>query len=1382
MSFAVQQTPQRPLPGAYIATPAQSRQQQPSNVQPLTFTNTTSAVQNNAQQNPYSAPAQQSRALQSSNAIETLKPIERGARTINQALVEETRYPELDSYVGRLYPQPSQACTANPPKEGISSDYEISSDGPWQPFQKTKVYDIPERIFDQYNRAQVSTIMGLFAEINHAWITIDNALYLWDYTLPNPDLIGFEDQPNSITAVKLVIPRAGVFVPAITHLLVVATTLEMFLVGIACQTTQTGSRTVALYQTKMHISIRGLDINVIEGSAKTGRIFFSGRGDNDVYELTYQQEEKWFKNRCGKTNQTTNAIVALTPAIPFTQKAPHEHVVQLVVDDSRNLLYTLSSRSNIRTFHLQPPNTLVCVINRNRNDIFGNVHHMVSRTDLVGPKASIVSISPISSREASKLHLMATTSTGCRLFLSATASYSWSAGNSSSPPTSMQVQHVKFPPSQNPQSPRPQQQQSNQITNYQGGPGIDTQSRSLDRTRTAHRYPPGYFLCFVPGNQQGTTDLIFLSTPDTGRIAQEQDPSQRTLYREIGAYLDLGSRVEDLGLVSAPFAAAPSPAGFGNELAVQYDVSSTEIAILTNTGIHTIRRRRLVDILAAMIRQGGGGQGIEAEIRKFILYYGRGEAAATALAVACGQGQDVTSDSRLANITDPEILERARKMFIEHGGKPILNENSIVDQAVPAIDTVRPSPRHEGLALYISRLVRSIWKAPLIYECITPTGGLSVVPAVSLQKLQNIQRDLTQLHEFLNSNKSFIEGLAGPEALTRVSTKQEEVALQAEHRALHSLVVLISDIIEGISFVLVLFDERTHEIVLSLADTIRQQVRQLTYEGLFATTNGKELAKELVKAIVNRNIANGSNVDTIAEALRRRCGSFCSADDVVIFKAQEQLKRASEAGSASEYGRNLLNESLRLFQQVAASLSTDQLQWAVNQFVSMQFYAGAIQLALSVAKESDRGNRALTWITDGRPEKDPREAIFNGRKQCYDLVHQIISAVDQNSSQAPETIDGQYTLAAKRRSEAYSVIDNSDDEVFQTDLYDWYLAQGWSDRLLEVQSPYVITYLRRKSADDVAHADLLWRYYAQSDKFHDAASVQLQLAKSGFDLFLEKRIEYLGRAKANASVFTSGVGRQPRQLLLHEVSDLLDVANIQDDLLQRLKADSRISPERRPEVLKGLNGQILSLTELYNGYADQASYFDLCILIYQASSYENETDIKATWQNLLESTHKETVNLESPLPYEAVIEKVRTLGNRLNLSETTFPIPFLVAMLEKYAYEYQRGIGPSTWIIDLFLDLNIAYESILPVLEQMLHNDEAPFRGKNRHYIADDLLYLIQRWFQNTERAGGRILGGESNSRAVSDVLGELQGVLRDEGRVEECRVLRRSIEQILLP
>ena len=809
-------------------------------------------------------------------------------------------------------------------------------------------------------------MMGLFADFNHAWVSIDNALYVWDYTNPNPELLGFEEQTSTITAVRMVVPRPGVFVPQVNRLLVVATTTEMHLVGVSAQPEKTGGHSLSLYSTHMSLSVKGIDVNFIEGSAATGRVFFAGRGSDDVYEATYQQEERWFRSRCTKINHTTAGIAAFAPAFPFGTRPQQEYITQIAVDDTRQLMYTLSSYSTIRTFHMQSNLGLSLVISKPLSQTLSNIGHMTSQSDLISSKMTIVSINPISSQEASKLHLMATTSTGCRVFMSATSSYGWSITDSSNAPSSMQVQHVKFPP------PDPQlgtRQGSPRNGNRLGAQGVNTSSKALNPTRSAVRYPPGYFFCLVPQEPRGIIDRLFVSGPDSGRIGRPQDPLRLSQYSELGVWIGLSSHAEDIGLASAPFSAASSPTGFGNELAVQYDKVASEVAILTNTGIQMLRRKRLVDMFATAIKLGGGDEGLEVQVKKFIRQYGRGETASIALAVACGQGFDGTQDQRGAGIADPEILEYARKAFIEFGGKPQFNENSVVDQSLPTIDLVRPSPRHEGLSLYVARLVRSIWKAPIAEERHSASGGLTVSPAVGLAKLHDIQQDLSRVNEFLETNKSFIDGLAGPDALGRASTKQEEVSLQAEHRALHSIQVLIRDIIEGLSFVLVLFDEKIEEIILTLTNETRQQLRGLTYEGLFTTVKGKELAKELVKAIVNRNIANGSNVETVAEALRRRCGSFCSADDVVIFKAQEQLKKASEVGSQSEFARNLLNESLRLFKQVTASLSMEQLQWAVQQFLHMHFFAGAIELALDVAHEADRGNRALSWIQDGRPEQ-----------------------------------------------------------------------------------------------------------------------------------------------------------------------------------------------------------------------------------------------------------------------------------------------------------------------------------------------------------------------------------------------------------------------------
>ncbi|KAE8347075.1 hypothetical protein BDV24DRAFT_158066 [Aspergillus arachidicola] len=1352
-------TPQRPLPGAFFQTPG------PNNVPSAPAFSPKPAPAPAEQPSPASLPKLPPAASKSKS--QTLSTEERAARTVNDTLTQEARYPDLDSYLS----------------QGFSSDYDIPASPSWAPFQKVKMYNIPDQIFDQYNRAQVSTSMGLFAELNHAWVAIDNALYIWDYTHPNPQLVGFEDQPNSINAVKLAKPRPGVFLPSITHLLVVATTADVILLGMGCETTATGARQVTLYQTGMSTSIRGLDIHVIASSDATGRIFFGGSSDNDVYELTYQQEEKWFQGRCSKVNHTSSRLGALTPSLSFSSFTHKlfENVEQMEVDDSRRLLYTLSSSSTIRVFHMKPDGTLALAITKPAMDIYANIGHIIASNETLNPKVPIVSISPIPAAEASRYHLMATTATGYRIYLSATGSYSWSPSpNGTNAPTSMQAHHVKTPPfdggSASPMGPAFQGQGRFQ-------PSVaKVPIHSLDPTRFTVRYPPGYFFCFTCKDPTQKTDTLFVSSPDSGRVARSQENVIPGNASETAIWLSLGSRAEDVGLCSPSTAASATPGGFGNELAVQFDNPAAEIAILTNTGIHIIRRRRLVDMFAALVRGGGDGdEGLEGEVKNFIRTYGRSETLATALAVACGQGVEISADSRLTQINDPHVLEFARKVFIEYGGRPTMNENAVADNSTPAIDSVVPSPRHAGIALYMSRLLRTIWRKEIAKVGPSPGGAQTILPSVPSAKLQTIQRDLSALQEFFKANKSFIEGLSGPEALARVSTKQEETALQAEHRALHSLVQLVSHTIEGISFILVLFDERVDEIVATLPDDSKQRFMKLTFEELFSTSKGHDIAKELVKGIVNRNIAKGSNVETVADALRRRCGSFCSAEDVVIFKAQELLKRATEAGSNSELGRNLLNESLHLFQQVSESLPMDYLVSAVENFISNQFFAGAIQLALNVAARSDKANMALSWIVDGRPENDSRSDYFYFRKQCYDLIFKVIIAVDNLAAHDPGVVDGQLTVIAKRKNEAYGVISDSIDEVFLTSLYDWYLEQGWSERLLHANSAFVVTYLERKSTDDIAHADLLWRYYAQSERFFEAAKVQFHLAQSAFTLPLGRRIEYLGRARANASTFTPDVGRQPRQRLLQDISNLIDLANIQDDLLQRLKDDKRLTSERRSQVLADVDGPIMDISTLFNQYADPASYYDICLQIFYLADHRNPADIRSTWQHLLQDLHDETVENGEPQPYEAVIDKVRSLGSRLRMSEIIFPIPTLLPMLERYALEHQRGVGPATWVVDLFLDLGVAHETLYTVLESMYYTDEAPFHGTNRKYIAKDLLYLIEHWFHDTVRLGGTVFGSDVVAERITETLLLLQqgGNIPPE-QLQLANELRTRVEDIL--
>ncbi|KAF2864508.1 nucleoporin-domain-containing protein [Piedraia hortae CBS 480.64] len=1346
MSAAVVATPQRPLPGGFISTPAP----QPSTI----FAAQAASLRQ--------AHAPKADAAVGDASSSTLSSVERAANTIGDALAAEARFPDLESYVG----------------QGVSGDYELPSSAAWEPFQKLRLYDIPPAMIQQSNQSMNGLQTGIFAPLSHCWAIMDNFLYLWDYTQAEPELVGYEELQHQITGVQLVRPKPGVFRPDITHLIVVATQSQMHLLAVAHSVTAAGAHSVALFNTRMHIPTGGLNVTTIEASAKSHRIFFLDGHGEDIYEFHYQSEEGWFRGKCSRICHTRSqydyfpAPVKMLSSI-VNKSAVQKFFIQLVIDDSRDLMYTLSNTNEIKVWTLRDQVRLALA--RPLTNLLQTTGHFSARTDLLySNNVRIVSINAIPASEAGKLSLLATTNTGCRLYLSATRGYGFPADGQNGP-NSMQILHIRFPPRDGRviEQPTP----STQLVPAQNA-NVDTNSRVLDQTKSACRYPPGYFFAFQEDLTASTiSDQVFCTAPDFARLKNPQDAGPlNTRFSEFGQWIRLPGELSGIAPTTPDFVSTSC-----HELAGQFDQASPEMVIMTSSGVQTLRRRRLVDVFATMLRgSSNDDEGREGDIKRFVRMYGRGETAATAIAVACGQGLDAPDDNlgRVSNITDPDVLEVARRVFIEQGGKPEYNANAVIDRTADPLDSVRLSPRHEGLSLYICRLVRSIWSSTVIQQKTMPGKPLQMYSTIPAEKLRKVQRDLIALSDFLDRNRSLIEGLAGPQALHRATNRQEEIALQGEHRAMSSLVQLIGSIIEGIAFVLVLFDERVEDIVLALPAESQKKTLELQYHELFSMPTGRELAKELVKAIVNRNIANGSNVDTVADALRRRCGSFCSADDVVIFKAQEQVKRASEAGSGSETGRVLLNESQRLFTKVAGSLHDEVLHWTVGQYVDMAFYAGAIQLCLAVAHERDRAQRAASWIRDGMPDRDERQTVYEDRKRCYDLIFSIIQALDT------ATLGDDTAMASRRRNEAYDVINASDDITFQSNLYDWYIATGKADRLLDMNSRYVVDYLGRRAEEDRVQADLLWRYYVHHNEHLKAAATQLELARSHFPLDLEERMVYLSRAHTNASTRTTILtdSRQDKQQLLRQISDLIEVATIQGELVQKFKSDPRLQGPRRDEVLDALSMQgIRPVDELFNNFSDQAGYHDINLQIFQVADHRNMAEIRSAWEQLITSVHENAV-AQKVVPWELVGDKVREMGYKLQRSENTFPISILLPLLERYAVTMAQNntndAPPQYWAIEVFLELDTPPETLMPVLEQIYYGNEHPFTGSKRRILASHLVFLIGKWVDLADRAGERFpCGSEDNAVAAKDCLDSL---LRGRDLADRDRVLAEGVRRLV--
>lgn len=56
---------------------------------------------------------------------------------------------------------------------------------------------------------QCNCVIGLFPEINRAWLTVDSDIFLWKYKQQADDLAYFDGLKETIISVALVKPKPG---------------------------------------------------------------------------------------------------------------------------------------------------------------------------------------------------------------------------------------------------------------------------------------------------------------------------------------------------------------------------------------------------------------------------------------------------------------------------------------------------------------------------------------------------------------------------------------------------------------------------------------------------------------------------------------------------------------------------------------------------------------------------------------------------------------------------------------------------------------------------------------------------------------------------------------------------------------------------------------------------------------------------------------------------------------------------------------------------------------------------------------------------------------------------------------------------------------------
>ncbi|ELW53479.1 Nuclear pore complex protein Nup155 [Tupaia chinensis] len=256
----------------------------------------------------------------STSAAALQESLENAGRLIDRQLQEDRMYPDLSELL--MVSAPS-----NPTVSGMSDmDYPLQGPGllsvPNLPeISSIRRVPLPPELVEQFGHMQCNCMMGVFPAISRAWLTIDSDIFMWNYE-DGGDLAYFDGLSETILAVGLVKPKSGIFQPHVRHLLVLATPVDIVILGLSYANLQTGSGILndsmsggmQLLPDPLYSLPTDNTYLLTITSTDNGRIFLAGK-DGCLYEVAYQAEAGWFSQRCRKINHSKSSLSFLVPSL-----------------------------------------------------------------------------------------------------------------------------------------------------------------------------------------------------------------------------------------------------------------------------------------------------------------------------------------------------------------------------------------------------------------------------------------------------------------------------------------------------------------------------------------------------------------------------------------------------------------------------------------------------------------------------------------------------------------------------------------------------------------------------------------------------------------------------------------------------------------------------------------------------------------------------------------------------------------------------------------------------------------------------------------------------------------------------------------------------------
>ncbi|XP_018403107.1 PREDICTED: nuclear pore complex protein Nup155 [Cyphomyrmex costatus] len=1175
---------------------------------------------------------------------------------------------------------------------------------------------LPSEVMEHFGHMQCHCMMGLFTEISKAWLTIDSDIYLWSYENES-DVAYFDGLNETIISVGLVKPKAGIFQSYVKYLLILTTTVEITILGVTIP--DAGGEMQLVPEPIFTVTTDGIGITTI-ANTNSGRIFLGGR-NGSLFEIYYQAESSWFGKRCKKVNHSEGPLSFLVPSFVTMALSEEEAIIQISVDDSRNILYTLGDRGTITVWDIDNGGASK-ITSLSQASLVQNTVHVVKTLDSNNFRP-LVSISAIMESESVHLNLVVVAATGTRFYFSCT-----SISNPSSRPQGLQLIHVRLPP----------------------GYAANAPVMRPRKVQMAY-YRKGTLFLVCGGDTETAWCLSNDAYPFTNYLAETQSilPLDSPAWAMEEIIRDSAIHIEKQS----------SAQGEPPLLVRQHMEPPRKFIFLTAQGAIILMQVRPVDILKQLLLEQRGPD--TEVVRAYFQTQSLEQACATCLILAT-----------LESSQNAQLSEWATRAFFLYGGQRIAGICPPIDihSGFPTINpadlrTSTPrmptfdsrvqsfrsptqmglttdislqhfSAKHSGLYLYVGRILRPIWNVRCIkQETISNKSVISsTVPATQIAWILG---HLQALRSFLNRNTHITK----PQNTSRGLTDGFETTMQShfqepiveERNSLDALKVFITHACEVLGLWKILCENQLNNIVNCLSKDQITQFSTATFRDLILI--GHEISSLLIVHLIDSYLGDNASVDSVSVKLREVCPNLYRTEDAVCSKANEILLKAKGCTNPEDK-ECYLQSALMLCKEVAPRLN---LNAVCQQFVACQFYTGVLELCICCAERIDPNNAASHYYKNNEPIEDQEGNLaFTKRSEIYKeftamldhLYHQSISnpltpTIPSKPGPPLQTVLNAVVIPAKEI--LHDIIDDAlhaPCETLHSSIYTWMIDRGLHGELVAFAAPSLETYLNRVNA-----LELLWQFYERNKNHAAAARILDSLATKGSEISLSKRIEYLARAVVCMRSHQTGCAPH-LGVFLCELEDKLEVARMQQQILEIISNqqnlfDSMIVTDAK---LK-LNSSLLDITPLYREYAEPLQLWECKLAILHCSGHQDDMLIKGIWTNIIDNELENITEPSNEDKMTILMCKIKSLGKEYIGSPHCFPIDFLVKQLEIKACKYKVT---NTSIITSFLELGVAMEDLLDIYDKMIGTNIRIWLNEgNEFHLIESTANLVNHFIKN---------------------------------------------------